>query len=187
MDRRRLLARLRAGLRAGNLVLAGALLGYAISVAAAGFLGRIAVPRLDAVESLPVRVLLGLVVWDAGKALGVALGAVALARLADLGPRGGGIALTATTYALDLGVALLLSQARGPWTRPEALLGRAAIAVLVGWMAVAILRRLGPRWGGRLRAAARPTSPAKPVAPAKPAAPAEPTPAEPGSVPRQAP
>jgi hypothetical protein len=161
--------RLRAGIRSGNLVLMGALLAYAIAVAASGLLGTIVVRRLDALTSPIVRVLLGLCVWDAGKALGVALGATALARLADLavprrataaprlslagrvraafaGPRGYGVALCCTTYALDLGVAALLGQVRGPWTDPAAILGRGAIAVLIGWMAVAIIRRLGARW-----------------------------------------
>ncbi|MBI5482141.1 MAG: hypothetical protein HY906_25020 [Deltaproteobacteria bacterium] len=141
--------RLRARVRTGNLVLMGALLAYAIAVAASGLLGGVVVRRLDALTSPIVRVLLGLCVWDAGKALGVALGAVALAKLADVGPRGCGIALCCATYALDLGVAVLLGQLRGPWTDPAAILGRGALAVLIGWMAVAILRRLGARWHPR--------------------------------------
>jgi hypothetical protein len=174
MEPRRL-ARVRTGVRAGNLVLMGALLAYAVAVAASGFLGRVAVPRLEGVGALPLRMLLGLVVWDAGKALGVALGAVALARLADLGPRSAGIALTAVTYALDLGVALLLGQARGPWTQPQALLGRAAVAVLIGWLAVGILRRLGPRWRRRPALTTRPG--------AQPAPPPEKSDSAPGQAP----
>jgi hypothetical protein len=160
--------RARARVRVGNLVFMGALLAYGVAVAASGLLGGVVVRRLDALSSPLVRVLLGLCVWDAGKVLGVALGAVALARFVEVGPRGAGIALTAVTYALDLGVAVLLGQARGPWTDPAALLGRGAIAVLVGWMAVVILRRLGTRW--------RPPAPPAPsVPPSAPTAPGEPT------------
>jgi hypothetical protein len=184
--------RVRAGVRSGNLVLMGALLAYAIAVAASGLLGSIVVRRLDSLTSPIVRVLLGLCVWDAGKALGVALGAVALARLADLaapprpaagrpglaarvraafaGPRGYGVALCGAIYALDLGVAALLGQLRGPWTDPAALLGRGALAVLIGWMAVAIIRRLGTRWHP---AAATPApAPAEPAPKDEPAPPA---------------
>jgi hypothetical protein len=165
---------LRARVRTGNLVLMGALLAYAIAVAASGLLGGIVVRRLDSLSSPIVRVFLGLCVWDAGKALGVALGAVALAKLAEVNPRGCGIALTCATYALDLGVAALLGQVRGPWTDPAALLGRGALAVLIGWMAVAILRRLGTRWHPRATPAEAPaTSPTEPPA-APPAASADP-------------
>ena len=171
---------LRAGIRAGNLVLMGSLLAYAIAVAASGLLGAIVVKRWGALSSPIVRVFLGLCVWDAGKALGVALGAVALARLADLavparpatppaglagrlraafsGPRGYGIALCCATYALDFGVAVLLGQVRGPWTDPAALLGRGALAVLIGWMAVGIMRRLSARWHPAATPAAPPAS-----------------------------
>jgi hypothetical protein len=147
---------LRTGVRTGNLVLMGALLAYAIGVAASGLLGGVVVRRLDTLTSPVVRAILGLCVWDAGKALGVALGAVALARLADVGPRGCGIALCGVTYALDFGVALLLGQLRGPWTDPAAILGRGALAVLIGWMAVGILRRLGARWHPRAPSAGPP-------------------------------
>ena len=144
MDRARL-KQARVGVRTANLVLMAALLAYAIAVALSGFLGRLTVPQIERLHSVALRVLLGLLVWDAGKVLGVALGAAALGRLSDITPRAGGIALTTLTYVLDLGVALLLGHARGPWTRPEALLGRAAVAVLIGWMAIGILRRLRGR------------------------------------------
>jgi hypothetical protein len=147
----------------------GALLAYAVAVAASGLLGGFVVRRLDVLTSPIARVFLGLCVWDAGKALGVALGAVALARLADVGPRGSGIALCCVTYALDLGVAVLLGQLRGPWTDPAALLGRGAIAVLIGWMAVGILRRLGARWHPRA-AAKEPPAEAPPAPSATPPA-----------------
>jgi hypothetical protein len=147
----------------------GALLAYAIAVAASGLLGGLVVRRFDSFASPVLRVVLGLCVWDAGKALGVALGAVALAKLADVNPRGAGIALVCTTYALDLGVAALLGQLRGPWTDPAALLGRGALAVLVGWMAVSIIRRLGGRWHPRVATVAAPPA-APPEPPATPPA-----------------
>ena len=138
--------RLRPPLRAASLIFTTGLLAFGIAILVSGLSTGLALQYGPNLRPLVLRVLLGLLVWDIGKVVGVALGAVLLARLAVLPARPSGIALTVCVYALDVGLAALLGQVRGGYTNPTVLLSRCAIAVLVAWMGVVLLRRLTPRF-----------------------------------------
>jgi len=104
--------RLRPPLRAASLIFTTGLLAFGIAILVSGLSTGLALQYGPNLRPLVLRVLLGLLVWDIGKVVGVALGAVLLARLAVLPARPSGIALTVCVYALDVGLAALLGHPR---------------------------------------------------------------------------
>jgi hypothetical protein len=107
----------------------------------AGQLGPPLLAQFQASPSVPLRLLLGFVVFDLTKAPALAATAWLVGPLIGARPKVHAATLVLLTYLFEVVVAALLGQVRGMVQRPWLLLGRVVAVALLVALVAAILRR----------------------------------------------
>lgn len=139
----------RARVRTLGLLFCGAVGAYLLQVVLLSPL-MVAMARwLRGVESLGLRLLVGVLLIDGGKLLGLLPAAFLLGRGSAFGPWTAATLLMLLLLSLEAAVALVLGQTGWLYGSAALLALRAAVSVLVVWAVAAVLRRrqvyTGPR------------------------------------------